>query len=383
MKERIELIIDNLALENNYDLIKKTTNNGTNNSPIVACCIKSNAYGFGMLKVASILRSKDENCWFCVQSLAEGIELRKAGFKNRILIISAIFSWEVYGVIEYSLTPIISTHKILNHFIQALSQDRGDRGDNREDEDSPFLVHLMFESGMNWLGMQDQSILEAVEICNQNRELLKLEGIATHFATSDAPEENGQAFFKRQLENFLSIKSKSLATYPDINYFHAANSGAIMNYTHSHLDIVQPGILLYGLFEDSYKKGFKLIGSLKTYITCIKKISKGEAVGYSNTFIAPRDSIIGTLPIGYYNGISRANSGQLVVIINDQKFPQVGNIGMNSMMIDLTSYDGNGNLIETVKDEDEVTVISTSECVNDMAKNCNTISYEIVTALRY
>jgi alanine racemase len=364
MTARFKLDIDNTQLINNYNLIKNRVSNPDN---IIGCCIKSNAYGLGMIKVADILNKNDNHCWFCVQSKDEGVELRKSGFKNRIIIISSIFSWEIQDILEYNLTPVISTLNILNIFIDQAKDN---------ELNTPFKIHLMFESGMNWLGLQENDILKAVEKCKQYQSIIELEGIATHFATSDDEGDEGKKFFEMQMNSFLEIKSKTLEILPSISYFHCANSGAIMNYDQSHLNIIQPGILLYGLYEGSQRLGFEFVGKLKTHLTCIRKINKGEKVGYSNNFIATKDSVIATLPIGYANGFMRLNSGKLQVQINGEIFNQIGNIGMNSMMIDIS------NAKNKINEEDKVLIIESAKDIRKLANNCLTIDYEIITSFK-
>jgi alanine racemase len=362
MKKRATLFISQSKLINNYHEIKKQKPNS-----IIACCVKSNAYGLGLENVVKILANQDPSCWFCVRNIEEGIQIRKLGYSNRVLIISTIFSFELDEIIKYKLTPVISNFTCLKELAKL----------NKHHEINTFPIHLFYESGMNWLGFSRNDLIEAIEFALNNN--LEIEGIATHYSSSD---DEKREYYHKQIHNFNTLKKEIKKLYPKVKYFHSANSGALLSEEEISRDILQPGLILYGLFPSDYiqnlalKKhfNFQFIARLVSYITSIKKVKTSEGVGYGPSFFTEKEINIGVIPLGYYNGISRLNSNKLVVQIKNKYFNQVGNVSMNSIIINLKN--------EKIDDEETVTIFETSEEIDKIAKNSQTINYEIITNLR-
>lgn len=340
---RSELIIHLSKLDSNIQAIKSRLNKNVK----LMAVIKDNAYGHGAVQIAKHLSAQVD--WFCVATMEEGIELREADIVNPILIFEAPRLNLVSNYIQYGLTASVSD---LSDF-EILQ------------EGTEYQIN--FDTGMRRLGIPYD---EREESLKRFRDYSKLNctGIYTHFASSDEPDNKS---VYEQLEKFKIIKQ----LFPDSLMAHTANTGAIFHYSDIGLqfDAVRAGVCLYG-----YAAGETEISDLKSIVEWnsivmqTRKIRKGESIGYGGSWIAPKDGVVGTIPVGYGDGVQRILSGKFQVKVNEQRVQQVGRISMD--------YFGIYGSKDSFEKGDKVTIFD-GESLNPKkwATLANTIPYEITT----
>ncbi len=334
MSKRTWVEINLKNIEDNYNLIKKQAN-GAKMCPV----IKDNAYGHGAVKLA-ILYEKLHADYFAVSTLEEAIELRDAGISTPILILSYTPIEDARLLNEYNITQCIYSLKYANEL--------NDLGIN-------IKAHMAIDTGMNRIGFKDTN--EMIETYRLNN--IDFEGVFTHF--SDCLDDE---FSKKQFDLFMYHLNELEKMGISFKIRHCANSGTIFKHPYYHLDMVRPGLILHGLggFE-----GLKPALSLKSVITHIKDVKKGEPIGYNRRFIADKDIKVATIAIGYGDGYSRLNSGRNVVYVNGSPCNILGNICMDQTMIDVSNIDCDLY--------DEVLIYGDLDTI---ASNIDTISYELI-----
>jgi len=310
--------------------------------------VKDEAYGHGMLPVADYLKDKVE--WFCTAKLDEAVRLREDGIKNPILV--------------FEIPPKGEEHLFLKHDITASISDLS----VFERLETGTKTHLHFDTGMFRLGMLPEDVSEAVIKMNSND--LNYTGIYTHFANSD---ENDHPRVANQLDIFRSIRSQ----FPEELMTHTANSGAIFYYHDKGVlfDAVRPGVCLYG-----YAPGIDEISDLepvvewKSELVQVKKLKKGDMVGYGSRWTAPQDGWLGVVPVGYADGIFRNLTNGFNVEIAGELFPQVGTISMDYFTVYLKDKNFAQGKTVTILRDGELSA-------KGWAKKMGTIPYEITTAI--
>lgn len=334
MIKRVWAEIDLDAIRSNFALIKQKANGAK-----ICCVIKDNAYGHGAVKLAKLYEKLGAN-YFAVSNIGEAIDLRNNQIETPILILGYTPIENAADLVKYNITQCVYSLD----YAKALN-----------DLGLKLKCHLKVDSGMNRLGFKD--INEMLETCKLPN--LYFEGIFTHFADSKNKEfsDSQFAFFMNAIKE---LNSKGI----NFEIRHCANSDNIFMYPEHNLDMVRPGIILYGL--GGYP-GLKQALKLKSVISHIHYIKKGESVGYSRKFIADKEYKIATIPVGYGDGFLRYNSGRNTVLINGKEINIVGNICMDQFMADVTDHD--------VKIKDEVTIYNDLEAY---AANIGTISYELI-----
>ena len=234
-------------------------------------------------------------------------------------------------------------------------------------------LHLKIDTGMHRQGIMSSELDEAISIIKQNPNL-NLQGIASHLA--DADNSKSQSV-KNQLKQWAQIQNRLNQAFANITYNHiSATAGVIHTKSNNAHNLTRLGLGLYGIsIIDNPKVNLRPALSMQTIISGIKSIQKGDTVGYNNTFIAPRDMLIATIPAGYAEGVDRrlSNTGQ--VEVNGILCPIIGRVSMNITTIDVSN-------VPQVKLGDIVTIISNDNnspiSVSNIAKTCNTIPYEIL-----
>ena len=325
------------SIKDNFELIKKKANGA-----FICLVIKDNAYGHGAVRLGKVYEELGAD-YFAVSNIKEALELRNANIKTPILILGYTPIERINDVYENNLTQCI--------FSLAYAKEINDLN-------KKIKCHLKVDSGMNRIGFKDlNEMLEATKLTN-----LDFEGIFTHF--SDVDDED---FTEKQFSYFMNVIAELNKRGISFKIRHCANSGALFKYEKYNLDMVRPGIVLYGL--GGYE-GLKQALQLKSIISHIKTIKAGEYVGYNRKFIANKDIKVATIPIGYGDGYLRANAQKNVVYIKNQKAKILGNICMDQMMVDVSDID--------CKVYDEVLIYGDLE---EIAKNIGTISYELICTL--
>ncbi|MFZ5753855.1 MAG: alanine racemase [Bacillota bacterium] len=332
----------------------------------VMAIVKANAYGHGAIEVARSLSSAGVDK-FGVALMNEAVQLRKAGIDKPILILGWTPVDDYARALKHQITLTLFSLKEA----QALSQLALEKNQKA-------TVHIKLDTGMGRIGFQaDQPGLQQVG------EILKLpgldvEGIFTHFAKAD---ENDKSYTRKQLEIYLDfVTNLEKSTGFRFKIKHAANSAAIIDYPQAHLDLVRPGIILYGLKPsdevDMSKVELRQAMALRARVSHVKQVPPGCSISYGGKFVTREPSVIATLPLGYADGYSRLLSGKAQVLCKGEKAPVVGRICMDQLMLDATHLKGG------VKQGDTVTLIGwdqdSSISVDEIAELLGTINYEVV-----
>ncbi len=331
----------------------------------ITAVIKANAYGHGSCVLAPLLARNGADR-FAVAELDEAIELRQHGITEPILVLGTVLPDQAREAILYGIDIAVFDYNIAKLFSdEAVKQHRNVR------------FHIKIDSGMGRIGYQstDESVEQIANISKLPN--VVMEGIFTHFATADCIDKK---YTNIQYKRFKNICDKLAERNIKINVHHCANSATIIDLPEYHWDMVRAGIILYGLTPsnevDITKTKLKPAMSFKCRIMHIKKIHAGDSVSYGRKFIADKDCIIATLPVGYADGYTRMLSGKNTqVIVNGKRANIVGNICMDQCMVDISDIDG-------VKVGDEVVLFGSQGneqiTADELADKLGTINYEIV-----
>jgi len=298
--------------------------------PKICVPVKADAYGHGAVAVSRYALEAGAE-YLAVADLAEGAELRDAGITAPILLLSQALPEELPDIISEELIPLVSDDEFIK-----------EAGRAAELAKKRLVVHLKIDTGMGRLGCRPEAAAAlAAEIVSSGN--LVLGGTATHLSVSDSLEPGDIAYTKEQLRRFReavdSIKNAGIE--PGI--IHAANSGALMFHADSYFDMIRPGLFIYGYSlgagVDGSGEEFSLapVMELRSAVVSVKKVKKGEAVSYGRTWIAPEDTFIGVIPVGYADGLPRRLSNNHSVYIRGRAYPLAGRICMDQCMINLGS----------------------------------------------
>ncbi len=339
MGNRVWVEIDTKAIEHNYEVIKQKAGNAK-----ICCVVKDNAYGHGADKL-SLIYEKLGASYFAVSNIDEAIALRNNGIKTPILILGYTNVEDAYLLNKYDISQCV--------YSLIYAKQLNEKG-------IKIKCHLKVDTGMNRLGFKD--ISEMKQAYNLNN--LLFEGIFTHFAYSENKESTRTQF--QIFDNAIKELEKDNITF---KIRHCANSASIFRYPEYNLDMVRPGIVLYGL--GGYPE-LKQALTMHSIISHIKYIEKGETVGYNRTFVADKRIKVATIPVGYGDGFLRVNKDKNTISINGKKARILGNICMDQMMVDVSDIDV--NLL------DEVIIYDDLE---EYARNINTISYELICSINH
>ena len=322
--------------------------------------VKAFAYGNDAITIANYLEKIGVD-YFAVAYSQEGINLRKAGIKTPILVLHPQ-SPNLKEIVDYCLEPNLYNTKILKEFIAVAK--------NNEQENYP--VHIKFNTGLNRLGFCEEDVDFLISTIAKTN-TIKVLSIFSHLAASE--DKNEKIFTQKQIESFKKISnavSRKLGYKP---MQHICNTSGILNYPKAHFDMVRSGIGLYG-FGNSKEENKNLIpiASLKSIISQIHLIEKGNSVGYNRAFITDKNQKIATIPIGHADGIGRIyGKGVGYVIINSKKALIVGNVCMDMIMVNVSDID--------CKEGDEVIIFDQNSTAEQLAEKAGTISYELITSI--
>jgi len=265
-------------------------------------------------------------------------------------------------MISYRLEPEIYSVTELNAFLNCV--------DDYNLKQYP--IHIKLNTGMNRLGFIENDFDELITILSAT-DLVRVDSIFSHLATSDMPEEND--FTLHQIDTFTkwtSILKSKLNSNPIL---HILNTSGIFNYNTYQFDMVRVGIGLYGVGNATEEnKQLQNVATLKTIVLQINKVNVGESVGYGRRFVADKPTKIAIIAIGYADGIRRSyGNGKGYVLINNKKAPIVGSICMDMLMVDVTNIDA--------KVGDEVIIFGENLRITELAKAWDTIAYEVMTSI--
>lgn len=348
------LEVDLNALRHNVKAYKKHLQKNVQ----MMVMVKAFSYGSGSFEIASLLQHASVN-YLGVAYADEGVELRKAGIALPVMVMNT----EEAGfeaIVRHQLEPELYSFNILHSFKNYLQQ----KGI------SQYPVHIKYDTGMHRLGFEEEEVDELCTLLSSTNEF-KVVSFFSHLAGSSDPAHD--AFTKRQGTVFREAAAKLEAAlgYPVIK--HLVNTSGIHRHPELQMDMVRLGIGMYGVDdEEQMQQELKNVTTLKTTISQIKRIKKGESVGYSRAAIAEKDMIIATVRIGYADGYPRIlSNGRGQMLVNGQLAPVVGRVCMDMTMLDITQI--------PAMEEDEVIVFGGDLPVTKLAAWARTIPYEILT----
>lgn len=346
----MEIDLDSVIHNLNYfkSLLKNTTK--------IMVMVKAFGYGSGSIEIANILQYHKVN-YLGVAYADEGVELRKNNIRIPIMVMNPSDD-SFDSIINYDLEPEIYSVRIFNALIKFLNG-------------RPCKIHLKLDTGMHRLGFGEAELSEAINILKSNNHI-QLASIFSHLAGAD--ESTHDQFSEDQFKKFILWADRISSSLGYKPLYHILNSPGILRLPQFQLDMVRLGIGLYGV--DPTSNGFsqlRPVATVKTFISQIRQVKKGESIGYGRRGYAKKDSTIATIPIGYADGFSRAFSrGVGEVLIHGKRASVVGNVCMDMTMIDVTGMN--------VTEGDEVIIFGKDFPIQEVASKINTIPYEILTS---
>jgi alanine racemase len=326
--------------------------------PAALCAVvKADAYGHGMVPAARAAQAGGAR-WLAVATAQEARGLREGGLEGPVLVMGAL-SEEELAVAIAARADVVAWREA---FVERLAVLPGAAGTG---------VHVKLDTGMGRLGTRDAGEATRVAEAVAGRDGLRLAGAMTHFATAD----DDPGFVAEQLAAFTPWAAALKAAHPDI-LVHAANSAATLREPAARFDLVRCGIAVYGMdpfHDDPAAHGLEPALALVSYVAEVKPIRAGESTGYGRRFVAERPTLIGTLPIGYGDGVRRALTNNADVLVAGRRVPLVGTVSMDNVTVDL------GQAGAAVGAEAVLIGAQGGERIlaEEMARRLGTINYEI------
>lgn len=368
MKDLIWIEVSKNAIKNNLQTFRNVAGKGN----LIAVAVKANAYGHGIEEVSKLLVAEGAD-WFCVNSTEEAEVLRKINIKKPILIMGFAQKKDLTKVVDLNARIFlydIPTAKELSK----IALKKGKKAN----------IYIKADTGLSRLGVSVDNISTfAKEL--KNLKGIKIEGVATHFATSD--NGGNDIYFKKQLESFKKVadilKKEGLGRL----MINGSNSASAIVNDNLGFDVIRVGIAIYGYHSSKHvynfckrkKINFVPVLSLKTKVAQVKEINRDSCVSYGCDFISKKKMKIAILPVGYYDGLDRKLGGKGFVLIKGKKARIIGRVCMNMMIVDV-------NKIAEVSPNDEAVIIGNQGgekiTADDIAKITGTINYEVLARLR-
>ncbi len=336
--------------------------------------VKANAYGHGLVECSpAILKGGAD--WLGVNSILEAVKLRENGITVPVYIMGYIALNEMEEAVNRGFHFVVYNRESLIKLDEVCKK-----------LDKPALTHLKVETGNNRQGVNKIDLEKYIGLYSQNP-LIKLEGVATHFANIE--DTTDYSYARAQLERFNDMVGILKSAGLEPRYFHCANTAATILFPETYHNMVRTGIGTYGLWPSSetmisarhmnINVELKPVLSWKTKVAQIRDVSEGEFIGYGCSYKAPRNLKTAILPVGYYDGFDRKLSNIGYVLIQGKRAPVRGRICMNMTIVDVT------NIPEAAL-EDEVVLIGSQGddkiSAETFADWCGTINYEVVTSIR-
>ncbi len=329
-----------------------------------ACCsavVKADAYGLGAIQVTE--RLYKEGCRdFFVATLAEALELRAGlSFLPKIYVLSGIFPGEEHVCIENNIIPTLVSLEMFNRWLSAVG-------------DSGAVSALKVDTGMGRLGLSEGDLIELLErkgsLARANVQM-----VMSHLACADIPEH---PLNLEQLKRFDQIRDRISLEQPELTYSLANSAGCLLG-SDFHIDLVRPGVSLYGV-QASSLGGLNLRPAVNLSLSIIqlRALSKGQSAGYGAEFVAQRDSCVAVVAGGYADGVFRCFGGRSSAYIDGVEAPIIGRVSMDSILLDLTGFG-----LESLAMEEwpQVELLGRHQSVEDLSADSGVLCYEILTSL--
>ncbi len=354
------------ALQNNYHVIR----NSVSENAEICWVVKADGYGHGAVFVARTLESMGAR-WFAVSNIEEAEQLRNGGITGSILILGYTPPEEAAKLSKMGITQAVLSENYAQELSASATLSR-----------VKISVHLKVDTGMSRIGFlyQDperdgESIDQMERVCHLPN--LHAEGIFTHFAVSDEGD-SGEAFTRQQFSCFMRAIDQLKERGITFRYRHAANSGAICDYPDMHLDMVRPGIIIYGLQPSGalhHHLPLQPVMELKTVISMLKTVEADTTVSYGREFSTERKTVLATVPIGYADGYPRKLHDLADMLVNGRRARISGRVCMDQLMLDVTDIPGvRTGMTVTVFGRDGGEQLT----VDELAAKYETINYEMV-----
>lgn len=346
------LEVDLGAIRHNLDVYREFLSPET----ALMCMVKAFSYGSGSVEVSNMLEAAGVQ-YLGVAYCSEGITLRKAGIRLRIMVmVTEISTFD--DMVAHCLEPEIYSFKILKAFNTYLKQKKI----------ADYPVHIKIETGMNRLGFEPAEVDELCSILKQST-AIKVQAAMSHLAASGMPSEDAFTLQQSTLFSKAANQVEAAVGYKFIR--HINNTFAIHRHPTLQMNMVRLGIGMYGA-DSGLQNRLKNVSTLKTTIAQIRNIKKGETVGYSRSQVANEDMTMAVVRIGYADGYPRLlSNGKGYMLVNGEKAPVLGNVCMDMTMINITGIDA--------KEDDEVIVFGKELPASLLAGWAETIEYEIFT----
>jgi alanine racemase len=352
------------ALAANFQFVRERVNPDVK----VMAVVKANAYGHGAVECATRLAAEGAE-WFGVASPEEGIELREAGIERSILCLGGFWDGQAELCLRHNLVPVI--YRIdMAESLDRVARDSGTTAD----------VHVKIDTGMGRLGVRLESAAEFADALRRFKNI-RVDGLMTHFAAADDPDQD--CVTNDQTDRFRDAVNIFRARGFDPTYEDLGNSAGTYAHEKAWGNMVRPGGVLYGLWRDILPPTeeaipLRKVMSLHSRIMLLKRVPKGETLGYGCTYEASRETLVATIPIGYHDGYVRALSNRGDVIVRGTYASVIGRISMDLTLLDVTDVKG-------VSLHDEVTLLGDegdlSISAEELAKTAGTLSYEITCGI--
>ncbi len=337
---------------------------GAAQTPLIAV-VKANAYGHGAPQVARVLEPAILH--FAVASVDEGRVLREAGIVAPILILSAILPEETSAALQWDLMPTLSTPEVARALNEAAKAQQ-----------KMARAQWKIDTGMGRVGVWHEDAPALLAACREYSQL-EISGIYTHFTSAD--EDDEMTFLQNALFEKTLRECAMQTQDPSREYsWHAANSAGALRFSQMHHSAIRCGLALYGASPFGIEKrdeNLQPVMSLSSRVTEVRRIAKGRSVSYGATWVAPRDSILALVPIGYADGYPRCLSNRGEVLLRGNRCPIAGRVTMDQILVDVTEISPNAAVgeIVTAWGEDEN---GTLMPVEEVAAKAETIAYEIL-----
>jgi alanine racemase len=358
----VELSEENIV--HNYTTFRSLINPATK----IMAVVKSNAYGHGLIDFSRLIVEAGVD-WLAVDSVVEGLRLRKEGIVIPILVLGYTLPARVKEAVEADITLMVSSFDTLESYIQL-------------ELEQPVNIHVKVDTGMHRLGFAQHEQNEVMEFLKNHKESFNFNGLFTHFAAAKNPAD--RTFTEKQLNVFNEwIATSRQAGFTPL--IHAGATAATLIYPEAQFDMVRIGAGLYGIWPadaiESAKKAelqLKPVLTWKTLLIEKKKVPQGEGIGYDLSTTLTRDSQIAICPIGYWHGFPRSLSNKGSVLIRGKRAQVLGRVAMDMIVLDVTD-------IPDAQVGDEVVLIgkdgSEEITSRDIAQLADTSAYEILTRL--
>lgn len=351
-----ELLIDLDAIVYNYNQIKKVQPDKQ-----ILPVLKASGYGIGAENVAKFV-DKAGIQMLGTAFVDEGVVLRAGwGYEGEIVVLNQPSIEDINNIVKYNIT----TGVCYIEFIENLNKEA-------QTKNKKVKIHIEIETGMGRTGVSITNLKEFIDKVKL-LENIEVEGVYSHFATSDSDLE----YAKTQIEIFNKAVEMIKEKIKTIKYVHIGNSAGTIRIENMPGNMIRPGIMLYGYYPNECLKDLielKPCTILKSKISFIKEVGSGTSISYGRTYITNKKSLIANVPIGYADGIKRSLSNIGHVVIKETKVPIVGTICMDSFMVDVTGLDVTIGDDVYIWDNKNITV-------EEIAKKCKTINYEILSTI--